>query len=134
MEFLMRIPFFHRFLGGARPREDSREAAKDRLRNALVGDRSTVAPGLIQSLEGEMLSMLGRYMDVDRSGLKLCLADRDGGMRLTASAPILRIHRQASLPPEALQESRPASAISTALRIPRKKTRGPRVRRSFEEE
>ena len=130
MELLMRIPFFHRFFGGSRPQDDSRAAAKDRLRNALVGDRSTVAPGLIQSLEGEMLSMLGRYMDVDRSGLKLCLADRDGGMSLTATAPILRIHRQASLPAEALRETPPPT---TSPRIPRKKLRGPRFRRSFEE-
>jgi cell division topological specificity factor MinE len=128
MEFLMRIPFLHRLMGGgSEPREESRGAAKDRLRNALVGDRSTVAPGLMQSLESEMLSVLGRYMDVDRSGVKLSLADRDGGMRFSAVAPILRIHRQANLPAAALTESGPAVRVST------KKSRGPRIRRSFEE-
>lgn len=118
MEFLMKFPLWHRLFG---PREDSRSAAKDRLRNALVGDRCTVAPALMECMTADLLGVLRKYMVVDQD-LKLQLAERDGGMRFSASAGVIRVLRQAQLPQEALDENR----------APKRKLRG--VRRKSQEE
>ena len=121
MEFLMKIGFLQRLMG--QPKQDnSRSAARERLQNALVGDRSSVAPSLLRSLELELLPILRRYMDVDKSNLKLALADKDGEMRFSASVPVLRIHRQAQLPEQALQEERSAERRARKLRGPRRKS------------
>jgi cell division topological specificity factor MinE len=119
MEFLMKFSFWHRFFG---PREDSRSAAKDRLRNALVGDRCTVAPALMECMTTDLLGVLRKYFVVDQD-LKLALSERDGVMKFSAGATVLRVLRQAQLPAEALDDSRA---------VPKRKLRG--VRRKSQEE
>jgi septum formation topological specificity factor MinE len=119
MEFLMKFSLWHRLFG---PREDSRSAAKDRLRNALVGDRCTVAPALMECMTADLLGVLRKYMVVDHD-LKLSLSEREGAMRFTAGVGVVRVLRQAQLPAEALDESRA---------VPKRKLRG--VRRKSQEE
>ena len=119
MEFLMKFPLWHRLFG---PREDSRSAAKDRLRNALVGDRCTVAPALMECMTADLLGVLRKYMVVDQDDCKLTRAERDESMRFTAGVGVIRVLRQAQLPQEALDEGR----------TPKRKLRG--VRRKSQEE
>lgn len=128
MEFLLRIPFLHRFFGRSQPKDESRQAARERLRSALVGDRCSVAPGLTESIRKEVLEVLARYMDVDASTLTLRLEPKGEEMQWGAQVKVERVHRQAQLPEEALREATPKQRRS------KRTLRGVRWRRSQEDE
>lgn len=124
MEFLLRIPLLHRLFGGAPTADDSRAAARARLKNALVGDRCTVAPGMSDAMQAELTTVLARYMDIDPTSLKLAMENTDGGMTWTAAVRVTRVHRQAHLPEAALRE--PRARVKRTMR-------GNRWRRSQED-
>lgn len=127
MEFLLRLPFLGWLFGGSRPKDVSREAARNRLKNALVGDRCSVAPGLNEAMRKEMMDILGRYMEVEPGSLELRLLPEGEGMRWNAEVKVVRVHRQAHLPETAL--------VDPGLRKkrPKRSLRGTRWRRSQEE-
>ncbi|MBT9585366.1 cell division topological specificity factor MinE [bacterium] len=126
MEFLVRLPFLQ-WLFGSRPKEDSRQAARNRLKSALVGDRCSVAPGLNESIRKEVMDILGRYMEIDPTTLQLRLEPSGEGMRWSADIKVVRVHRQAHLPEQALVD--PAQRKKRPKRI----LRGARWRRSQED-
>lgn len=123
MDFLLRLPFFARFFRP--PAEDSRQAARERLRAALVGDRSTVAPGLMKCLQTDLQEVFERYMDIDTAALELQLRDLEGMMTFSARVPVTRIHRQAHLPDAALKEEQERKML-----LRRQRRRRVRVRSS----
>lgn len=127
MGFWFRIPFLSRLFFGPPPKDESREAARNRLKSALVGDRCSVAPGLSDSIRKEMTEVLARYMDVDPSSLQVRLEPSGEGMRWSADVQVVRVHRQASLPAQALLD--PTQRKSR----PKRNLRGVRWRRSQEE-
>jgi cell division topological specificity factor MinE len=102
MEFLHKIGFLNRLFGG--PKDESRNAAKERLKGALVGDRSSVAPNLLPSLQAELSSVLERYFRYDCEMLKMQLNEREGQMTFGVQLPVTEVHRQAKLPDEALRD------------------------------
>ena len=128
MEFLLRLPFLSWLFGGNQSKDDSREAARARLKSALVGDRCSVAPGMSDSIRKEMLDVLGRYMDVDSQTLNLRLQPDGDGMRWTADIQVVRVHRQAHLPEQALLDP------SERKKRPKRSLRGTRWRRSQEDQ
>jgi cell division topological specificity factor len=123
----MRIPLLQRLFGG-RPKDVSRDAARQRLKNALVGDRCSVAPGLSESMRRDLLEVLGRYMEIDAASLDVRLDSRDEQMHWSAGVKVVRVHRQAHLPEQALQ------APTAPRKRLKKNLRGVRWRRSREEE
>jgi cell division topological specificity factor MinE len=129
VEFLLRIPFLQRLFGHHRQAlDESRQAARDRLKNALVGDRCTVAPGLSAAIQKDLLEVLGRYMEVDGSTLNLRLEPKGEEMQWTAGVKVVRVHRQAHLPEAALRDS------SSRKSRPKRTLRGVRWRRSQEDD
>ncbi|NMA27161.1 MAG: cell division topological specificity factor MinE, partial [Burkholderiales bacterium] len=72
--------FFNRIFGG--PREDTRSAARDRLRLVLVSDRATVAPQLMESLRNELIEVISRYMEIDTCSMQMGLERHEGVMAL----------------------------------------------------
>lgn len=128
MEFLLRLPFLGWLFGGKQTKDDSREAARARLKSALVGDRCSVAPGMSESIRKEMLEVLGRYMDVDSQTLNLRLQPEGDGMRWAADIQVVRVHRQAHLPEQALLDP------SERKKRPKRSLRGIRWRRSQEDQ
>lgn len=127
MDFLLRLPFFGWIFGGQKPKDVSRESARSRLKNALVGDRCSVAPGMAESIRREILQVLDRYMDLDSQSLSIRLQPDGEVMRWNAEVQVLRVHRQAALPEHALVEP-----VSPSKR-PRRSLRGVRWRRSQED-
>ncbi len=129
-ELLMKVPIFHRWFG---PREDSRQAARDRLKTALVGDRQTVAPQLMNCLQRDIEECMSRYLRADKDKSVYKLRDKNGKMTLSVEVPVLCILRQGSLPEEALMEG--AREESIELKLNGRKLRKGRARRnrSFEE-
>jgi cell division topological specificity factor MinE len=121
---LMKMPIFHRLFA---PKEDSRGAAKDRLKSALVGDRQTVAPQLMSCLQKDIEECMSRYLRADKSASVFKMVDRNGKMTLSVEVPVLHILRQGSLPEEALKEE--AEDESIELKLNGRKLRKGRSRR-----
>mgnify|MGYP001174230224 CR=1 FL=1 len=122
---LMKMPLFHRLFG---VKEDSRNAAKERLKSALVGDRQTVAPQLMSCLQKDIEECTSRYIRADKDAAVYKIIDKDGKMTLKVEIPILHINRQKHLPEEALREERAEESIE--LKLSGTKLRKHRRRRS----
>ncbi len=86
--------FFNRIFGGQR--EDTRSAARDRLRLVLVSDRATVAPHLMESLRNELIEVISRYMEIDTSTMQMGLERHQGAMALAANIPVRSVHRSSA--------------------------------------
>ncbi|MFA5507615.1 MAG: cell division topological specificity factor MinE [Vulcanimicrobiota bacterium] len=121
---LLKVPIFHRLFG---PKEDSRNAARERLKTALVGDRQTVAPQLMNCLQKEIEECTSRYLRADKEHSVYKIVDKDGKMTLKVEIPILHINRQRDLPQEALKEEK--SEESVELRLHGTKLRKRRVKK-----
>lgn len=109
---LMKMPIFHRFFG---TKEDSRSAARDRLKTALVADRQTVAPQLMSCLQKDIEECTARYLRADKDSSVYKIIDKDGKMTLKVEIPILCINRQRDLPEEALKEESVEESIELKL-------------------
>jgi cell division topological specificity factor len=86
--------FFNRIFGGSR--EDTRSAARDRLRLVLVSDRATVAPQLMESLRNELIEVISRYMEIDTCSMQMGLERHEGVMALAANIPVRSVHRSSA--------------------------------------
>ncbi len=127
MEFLLRLPLLG-WIFGPKPKDESRDAARNRLKSALVGDRCSVAPGMSESIRKEVIDVLSRYMDVDSQTLQLRLQPDGESMRWSADIQVVRVHRQAHLPEQALVDP------SQRKKRPKRNLRGLRWRRSQEDQ
>lgn len=127
MEFLLRLPLLG-WIFGPKPKDESRDAARNRLKSALVGDRCSVAPGMSESIRKEVIDVLSRYMDVDSQTLQLRLQPDGESMRWSADIQVVRVHRQAHLPEQALVDP------SQPKKRPKRNLRGLRWRRSQEDQ
>ncbi len=128
-ELLMKMPLLHRWFA---PKEDSRSAAKNRLKAALVEDRQTVAPQLMNCLRKEIETCVARYLKADSEGAVYKLKDRNGKMTLSVEVPVISVLRQAALPEEALREEpvqKEKAEDSIELRLDDRKLRKGRKRR-----
>ena len=123
---LMKMPLFHRLFG---PKEDSRNAARERLKTALVGDRQTVAPQMMNCLQKDIEECAAKYLRADKDAAIYKIVDKDGKMTLKVEIPILRINRQKNMPEEALREETVEESIElklsgTRLRKRRRRKKG----------
>lgn len=73
--------------------EGSKKAAKDRLRLVLVHDRASVSPRLLESLKGDLIAVISKYMEIDEEGLEVNLDQEEETMALVASIPIRQVRR-----------------------------------------
>ena len=124
---LMKVPIIYRLFG---PKEDSRNAARERLKSALVGDRQTVAPQLMNCLQRDIEECTARYLRADNDHSVYKIVDKDGKMTLRVEIPILQINRQRQLPQETLKEE--SSEESIELKLSGKKLRKRRRRKKIE--
>ncbi|MEW6283588.1 MAG: cell division topological specificity factor MinE [Candidatus Eremiobacterota bacterium] len=131
MDFLMKFDFLQRLFGRDRG-DNSRDAARTRLQVALVGDRSTVAPRLMESVRRDLIEVLNRYMEIDVSLMTMDLKKDNQSVSLAAVVPVRRIKRQGSLPEACTEESAeapPADASTERRPHPRKLRRDKKLRK-----
>lgn len=84
------LDFLLRFFGNT---ESSKDRAKERLRLVLVHDRATMSPGVLESLRGELIEVISKYMDIDESGLEVNFDNSDDSVALVANIPIKQMKR-----------------------------------------
>lgn len=82
------LDFITRFF---RREEASKNLAKERLRLVLMSDRVSLAPETFDSLKGEMLSVVRRYLEIDEKSLDLHFENAERQFLLLANIPVLKV-------------------------------------------
>ena len=66
----------------------SGQVAKERLRVVLIHDRASVSPELMEVIKNEIINVLSKYMDVQKKGIEISLANDDDSVALVANIPV----------------------------------------------
>lgn len=74
--------------------EKSGSVAKERLRLVLIHDQAKVSPELLETLRGEIIDVISKYMEIDTQALEMGIEQRDGSVALAANIPIVRLKRE----------------------------------------
>jgi cell division topological specificity factor len=74
-----------------RREEASKNLAKERLRLVLMSDRVSLAPDTFDSLKGEMLSVVRRYLDIDEQAMDMHFENAERQFMLLANIPVLKV-------------------------------------------
>ena len=69
-------------------RDRSANEAKERLQLLLIHDRTNLPPGMMEDLRNELIDVISRRMDVDRSAVKIEIAHEGRSQRLLADFPL----------------------------------------------
>ena len=71
----------------------SRDAAKKRLRFALVYDKLEVNDNTLESLQQDIVEVISKYFEIDKSSLQLEVQRDDDVSALVFNTPILHVKR-----------------------------------------
>lgn len=71
----------------------SREIAKERLQLVLAYDRVKLSPELLQILKNELITVISRYVEIDRDGVEVTFSQGKRRSRLIADIPLLDSRR-----------------------------------------
>jgi cell division topological specificity factor len=88
----------------------SSSTAKERLRLVLMTDHLALAPEIIENMKRDLVDVISRYVEVDRSKVEVNFEREDRALAMLANIPIVAVNRPAPPPPAAPPE--PPSAAS----------------------
>ena len=80
-------------LGNIFKKENSKEDAKNRLKLVLIQDRAMLPSGMLESMKDDILQVLSKYVEIEKSKLNIevCPYDEDPRkIALVANIPILK--------------------------------------------
>ena len=83
------IEFFRKLFG----QPGSSSTAKERLRLVLMSDHITLAPEMIDRLKADLIEVISRYVEVDRSKIDVTFEEQDKALAMLANIPILSVNR-----------------------------------------
>ncbi len=72
---------------------DSAVIAKERLQLVLAHDRTHIPPDTLELLKDEIIDVISRHIDIDRSKVEVSISHNPAGNRLVADIPVLRPRR-----------------------------------------
>lgn len=75
---------------------DARADACNRLKLVLMHDRTQLSPVVMEQLRDELVEVISKYVEIDRSALDLNLESESNTIALVANIPILRARALAS--------------------------------------
>ena len=73
----------------------SKNVAKERLRLVLMHDRADISETMMEALRVDLIDVISKYMDIDKSALDVSLSREADSVALIANIPVLRIRRNA---------------------------------------
>ncbi|MFN2528416.1 MAG: cell division topological specificity factor MinE, partial [Candidatus Baltobacteraceae bacterium] len=82
------IELFNKLFG----RQTSSATAKERLRLVLLSDHLSLAPELVDKLKAELIEVLSRYVEVDRTKIEVNFEQHESAIAMMANVPILSMH------------------------------------------
>ena len=86
---------FNNLLRKLTGRKGTKDAAKKRLRFALVYDQLEVSDDTLSNLQEDIVEVISRYFEIDREAVKLDISRADDLSALVLSTPILGTRRRA---------------------------------------
>ena len=78
-------------------KENSKEDAKNRLKLVLIQDRAMLPSGVLDNMKDDILKVLSKYVEIEKSKLniEICPYDEDPRkIALVANIPILKASRR----------------------------------------
>jgi cell division topological specificity factor len=88
------IEFLNRLFG----KQSSGATAKERLRLVLMSDHLSLAPEMIDSMKRDLVDVISRYVEVDRSKIDVHFENQDNALAMLANIPITGVAR--TTPPD----------------------------------
>jgi cell division topological specificity factor len=79
------MSFIRRLFGRG---EKSSDVAKQRLQLVLVHDRANISPGLLAMIKDEIINVISRHIDIDRTGVQINFSQQGRESRLVADIPL----------------------------------------------
>ena len=74
-------------------KENSKEDAKNRLKLVLIQDRAMLPSGVLENMKDDILKVLSKYVEIEKSKLNIEICPYDDDPRkiaLVANIPILK--------------------------------------------
>ncbi len=81
----------------SRDKKESKDVAKERLKLVLVHDRADISPKLLEQIEGDIIELISKYVDIDEAELDIKLTkmkkdkDKSAVSTLVANIPIIQV-------------------------------------------
>ncbi len=66
----------------------SREEAKQRLQLVLVHDRNQIEPGMLEMIKDEIIAVISKHLDIDRTGVQVNFTEGERESKLVADIPL----------------------------------------------
>jgi cell division topological specificity factor len=73
----------------------AKEEAKNRLQLVLMHDRTRLSPTLMESMRDELVEVISKYVEIDKSALNLSLEQEADTIALVANISVVRANREA---------------------------------------
>jgi cell division topological specificity factor len=70
------------------PEPSSRDAAKQRLQLVLVHDRNQIEPGMLEIIKDEIIAVISKHVDIDRTHVQVNFTEGERESRLVADIPL----------------------------------------------
>ena len=77
-----------------RPKDGSRQIAKERLQFVLVHDRAQISPQLLERLKDEIIAVISQHLDIDPGGVEVSLTQQRSDHCLVAQIPLANPRRR----------------------------------------
>lgn len=69
----------------------SKDDAKQRLKFLLIHDQVDLTPAQLDTMKGEIMEVIARYVEVDQDAMEFSLNREDGHIALVSSVPVKRV-------------------------------------------
>ncbi len=66
----------------------SSQVAKQRLQLVLVHDRANISPGLLEKIKDDIINVISRHIEIDRSNVRVSFTQQGSQSRLVADIPL----------------------------------------------
>ena len=76
------------FMDKLMKRPSSADTARQRLQLVLIHDRANLPPGQIELMKEEVIRVISKYIDIDRSKAEIAMENEGREQRLTMIIPI----------------------------------------------
>ena len=73
----------------------SGKIAKERLQVVLIHDRASVSPELMDQLKNEIIAVISKYMEINKSEMEISLANDSDSVALVANIPVNSLRHSA---------------------------------------
>ena len=83
------IEFLNKLFG----RQPSGATAKERLRLVLMSDHLSLAPEMVESMKRDLVDVISRYVEVDRTKIDVHFEHQDKALAMLANIPITGVNR-----------------------------------------